>query len=188
MVALREQFQRRAARVDPKRLVFVDESGANTAMTRSRARAPRGQRAVGSAPQGHWKTTTLLGALRLSGPVAGVTVDGPTDRDVFRLFVTDALAPALRKGDVVVWDNLPAHKAAGVTRTLAARGARLLPLPPYSPDFSPIEPEWSKMKQILRTAEARTAETLGQAAAQAFASVTAKDARGWFGKCGYCVR
>lgn len=175
------------ARIDPKRLIFVDESGANTAMTRTRARAPRGQRAVGAVPHGHWKTMTMLGALRLTGPVAGVTVDGPTDTEVFRVFVTDALAPALHRGDVVVWDNLAAHKAAGVTRTLTARGARFLPLPPYSPDLSPIEPEWSKVKQVLRTAEARTPEALGQAASRAFAKITASDARGWFGKCGYGV-
>lgn len=185
--ALRQIFRRRVARIDPKRLVFVDESGANTVMTRSHARAPRGERAVGALPHGHWKTMTLIGALRLKGPVTGVTVNGPTDTEVFRTFVTDALAPALRRGDVVVWDNLSSHKAAGVTRTLAARGARFLPLPPYSPDLSPIEPEWSKVKQILRTAEARTPEALGQAAGRAFASITAKDARGWFGKCGYCV-
>jgi len=156
-------------------------------MTRSRARAPRGQRAVGAVPHGHWKTMTLLGALRLQGPVAGVTVDGPTDTEVFRVFVTEALAPALHRGDVVVWDNLAAHKAAGVIGTLAACGARFLPLPPYSPDLSPIEPEWSKVKQVLRTAEARNPEALGQAAAHAFAAITASDARGWFGKCGYCV-
>jgi transposase len=123
---------------------------------------------------------TLIGALRLKGPVTGVTVNGPTDTEVFRAFVTDALAPALRRGDVVVWDNLSSHKAAGLTRTLATRGARFLPLPPYSPDLSPIEPEWSKVKQVLRAAEARTPEALGQATARAFA---AKDARGWFGKC-----
>jgi transposase len=185
--ALRQAFRRRVARIDPKRLVFVDESGANTAMTRSRARAPRGERAVGALPHGHWKTMTLIGALRLKGPVTGVTVNGPTDTEVFRVFVTDALAPALHRGDVVVWDNLSAHKAAGVTRTLAARGARLLPLPPYSPDLSPIEPEWSKVKQVLRSAEARTPQALGEATARAFAAITAKDARGWFANCGYCV-
>src|SRR5208283_2685688 len=135
--ALRQAFRRRVARIDPKRLVFVDESGANTAMTRSHARAPRGQRAVGALPHGHWKTMTLIGALRLKGPVTGVTVNGPTDTEVFRAFVTDALAPALHRGDVVVWDNLSSHRAAGLTRTLATRGARFLALPPYSPDLSP---------------------------------------------------
>jgi len=187
VVASRQAFRRRVARIDPKRLVFVDESGANTVMTRTRARAPRGHRAVGAVPHGHWKTLTLLGALRLNGPVAGVTVNGPTDTDVFRLFVNDALAPALHRGDVVVWDNLAAHKAAGVMQTLAAHGARFLPLPPYSPDLSPIEPQWSKVKQVLRSVEARTPQALGQAAADAFAAITAKDARGWFRKCGYCV-
>jgi transposase len=183
----RRSFLRRVARINPKHLIFVDESGANTAMSRTRARAPRGHRAVGTLPHGHWKTMTLLGALGLKGPVAGVTVDGPTDTEVFRAFVTNALAPALHRGDVVVWDNLSAHKAAGVTRTLTNCGARLLPLPPYSPDLSPIEPEWSKVKQALRSAQARTPEALGQAVAHAFGTITAKDARGWFRKCGYCV-
>ena len=170
-----------------KKFVFVDESGANTSMTRTRGRAPRGERAEGSVPNGHWSTVTMIGALRLEGLAAAATVDAATDGPVFRSFVTDALVPALRRGDVVVWDNLSPHKAAGVAEAVESAGASLMPLPPYSPDFSPIEPMWSKVKQALRTAEARTPQALGEAAASAFASVTASDARGWFAQCGYCV-
>ena len=156
-------------------------------MTRTRGRAPRGTRVEGSVPNGHWSTLTMIGALRLEGVAAAATVDAATDGPIFRSFVTDALVPALRRGDVVVWDNLSPHKAAGVAEAVASAGASLMPLPPYSPDFSPIEPMWSKVKQGLRSAEARTPQALGAAAAGAFASVTAADARGWFGDCGYCV-
>ncbi len=187
MRALRGWYRHRVARVDAGRLVFADESGANTAMTRSRGRAPVGERAPGAVPHGHWKQLTMLGALRLEGPVAEATIESGTDADVFRLFVTRALAPALRRGDVVVWDNLPSHAAADVSDVLQARGATLLPLPPYSPDLSPIEPAWSKVKQALRAAEARDAALLAHAAGVAFASITSSDTRGWFGKCGYCV-
>ena len=165
----------------------MDESGANTAMTRPRGRAPRGERVEGSVPNGHWSTLTMIGALRLDGLAAAVTIDAATDGPVFRSFVTDALVPALRRGDVVVWDNLSPHKAAGVAEAVEAAGASLMPLPPYSPDYSPIEPMWSKVKQCLRTAAARTLPALRDAADAAFAAVTAADAGGWFDHCGYCV-
>jgi transposase len=184
---LREQWWRQVRQIDVNDLVFVDESGANTHMTRTRGRAPRGQRAGGSVPQGHWKTLTLLGALRLHGIAAAATIAAPTDAEVFGVFVQEVLAPALRSGDVVAWDNLAPHRAAGIEEVVAAAGARLLPLPPYSSDYSPMEPCWSKVKQYLRNAEARTEGALGEAARQGFASVTAADARGWFEMCGYCV-
>lgn len=156
-------------------------------MTRMRARAPVGERAAGFVPQGHWKTMTMLGALRLEGVAAAATIEAATDALVFDVFVRECLTPALRAGDVVVWDNLAPHKAQAVRETVEARHARLEPLPPYSPDLSPIEPCWSKVKQHVRSAEPRTPEALGAAAAKAFASVTAADARGWFEHCGYCV-
>lgn len=156
-------------------------------MTRARARAPKGQRAVGSIPNGHWQTMTLIGALRLEGIVAAVTVDAPTDSDLFRLFVKNALAPALRKGDLVVMDNLSPHKASGVRQMIEATGAELMYLPPYSPDLSPIEPCWSKVKEHLRTVGPRTNARLGKSAHDAFAAVSASDARGWFANCGYVV-
>jgi transposase len=185
---LRREWAEGAKDVPAKKLVFVDESGANTSMTRARGRAPRGEPVPGAVPNGHWSTLTMIGALRLEGLAAAATVDAATDGPIFRSFVTNALVPALRRGDVVVWDNLSPHKAAGVAEAVEAAGASLMPLPPYSPDFSPIEPMWSKVKQDLRGAEARTPTALGEAAADAFASVTAADARGWFGDCGYCVQ
>lgn len=187
MRRLRRQWLEEVKQVPAAKLVFVDESGANTAMTRARGRAPRGERVPGAVPNGHWSTLTMIGALRLEGVAAAATVDAATDSPIFRSFVTDALVPALRRGDVVAWDGLAPHKAAGVGEAVEAAGASLLPLPPYSPDLSPIEPMWSKVKQVLRSAEARTPEALGDAAAGAFASITAADARGWFGQCGYCA-
>jgi transposase len=184
---LRRAWLERVAAVPAEALVFVDESGANAAMTRTRGRAPPGERVVGRVPHGHWTTLTMLGALRLAGVVAAATVPSATDTPVFASFVAEALVPALRAGDVVVWDNLSPHKAAGLEGLLASAGASVMPLPPYSPDLSPIEPCWSKVKQFLRAAGARDEVALGEAAQRAFASVTAADARGWFRACGYCV-
>ena len=184
---LRREWRRRAAAVPAERLVFVDESGANTAMTRTRGRAPPGERVVGRVPCGRWETLTMLGAVRLDGVAAAATVPAATDTPVFTSFVSEALVPALRDGDVVVWDNLGPHRAAGPAGLVESAGAELMPLPPYSPDFSPIEPCWSKVKQFLRSAGARDESSLGQAAQRAFASVTPDDTRGWFEQCGYCV-
>jgi transposase len=185
--ALRGHWKKRIAQVDPAKLVFVDESGINTAMTRTRGRGSPGERVEGAVPQGHWTTLTMLGALRLEGMAAAATVDAATDTQVFDAFVRDALVPALRCGDVVVWDNLAPHKAQQVCQAVEQRQARLMPLPPYSPDLSPIEPCWSKVKGHVRDVEPRTPEALGHAAAEGFARVTAANARGWFAKCGYSV-
>jgi transposase len=185
--ALRGHWKKRIAKVDAARLVFVDESGINTAMTRARGRAAPGERVIGAVPQGHWKTLTMIGALRLEGMAAAATIDAATDTDVFSVFVHQSLVPALQAGDVVVWDNLSPHKAAQVKEAIEQAKAKLEPLPPYSPDLNPIEPCWSKVKQHVRSAEPRTDAALGEAAANGFASVTARDAKGWFEKCGYCV-
>jgi transposase len=186
--ALRGQFKKRLAAEDPARLVFVDESGINTAMTRSRGRAEPGKRVSGAVPQGHWTTLTMIGALRLEGMATAVTVDAATDTDVFGAFVREALVPALRPGDVVLWDGLAPHKAQQMQHEVEQAKARLIPLPPYSPDLSPIEPGWSKVKGHVRDVAPRDAQTLGDAAAEGFASISAADARGWFKKCGYCVQ
>ena len=183
---MRGPWKKKIAQVEPTKLVFVDESGINTAMTRTRARAPAGERAEGAVPQGHW-TTLTMGALRLEGMAAAVTVDAATDSEIFDRFVREALVPVLKAGDVVVWDNLAPHKTVAAKEAVEQKQARLELLPPYSPDLSPIEPCWSKVKQQVRSAEARTPKALGQAAAESFARVTATDARGWFTKCGYCV-
>ena len=139
----------------------------------------------GAVPLGHWEVTTLIGALALNGVRASFSVDAATDADIFQVFVQQVLRSALQPGDVVIWDNLPAHKSAELKPVLESAHATLLPLPPYSPDFNPIEQCWSKVKESLRSAQARTTEALQEAIAQAFAAVTASDARGWFQHCGY---
>jgi transposase len=169
-------------------LKFIDESGTNIAMTRLYGRAPRGQRVVGSVPQNYGQNITMLAALSATGVEAVMTVEGATDGDVFRTYVRRVLAPTLSKGDIVVLDNLGAHKVEGVREVIEARGARLIYLPPYSPDLNPIERCWSKIKTALRAAKARTREALEVAISQALATVTESDARAWFKHCGYALR
>lgn len=185
MRLLRQAYLAEVATVAAEHLVVVDESGAKTSMTRTRGRAPRGERVHASVPGGRWQVTTMIGAVRLDGVAAACTVPAATDGATFLAFAREALAPALRPGDVVVMDNLGAHKVKGVREAIEAAGARLLYLPPYSPDLSPIELCWSKVKQFLRSAAARTAEALGEAIVAAFATVTATDLRNWFRHCGY---
>lgn len=187
MTKLRRAWCGAVAKIDPAKLVFVDESGVNTAMTRTRGRAPRGQRVHGAVPHGDWKTVTLLGAIRCDGMAAAATAPFSTDTDLFRTFVNQALVPALHRGDVVVWDGLAPHKAAGLKHSLQSAGAELMPLPPYSPDLSPIEPCWAKVKEIVRAAEPRDEQAIGEATTRAFAAITSTDARGWFKHCGYLV-
>lgn len=149
-------------------------------MTRLYARC-RGVRRIAEAiPGGHWKTVTLVGAIRLSGMFAPMTVEAATDAEIFLAYVDRVLCPELKPGDVVVMDNLSSHKVQGVRERIAAAGAELLYLPPYSPDLNPIEKPWSKLKQYLRAAKARTAEQLQQAIADALRSITAHDAAAWF--------
>lgn len=185
MIELRRRYWERAGSIPARRFVFIDESGATTAMTRTRGRAPRGERVHGSAPHGHWKVTTMIGAIRLSGIAAVMTVDSPTDSDVFRTFVERVLVPALNPGDVVVMDNLSPHKACGVAEMIEAANAELWYLPPYSPDYNPIEKCWSKIKEFLRSAKARTQRMLERAIARGLRKVSVSDARGWFKECGY---
>jgi transposase len=149
--------------MDPSRFVFLDETGASTNMVRRTGWGPRGERLVDAAPWGHWKTTTIVAGLRSSGLIAPLVVDGPMNGITFRAYVEQMLAPALLPGDVVVMDNLPAHKVAGVEVALREVGASLLYLPPYSPDLNPIEQVFSKLKALLRKAAARTRDTLWSA-------------------------
>lgn len=135
--------------IDPQQVVFIDESGARTNMTRERGRGPRGERVVAHTPHGHWKTTTMISGVRLDGPCATMVLDGATDADAFRAYVQHVLVPQLRVGDVVVMDNLQPHKAAGVREMIESAGATLLYLPPYSPDYNPIENMWSKVSAGL---------------------------------------
>jgi len=165
--------------------VFLDESGVTTEMTRRYGRALRGERVVEGAPAGHWRTLTLLGALTAEGMLATMTIESPTDGDVFLAYLEQVLCPRLQPGQVVILDNLAAHKVAGVRSLIEARGAQLLYLPPYSPAFNPLEQAWSTLKQRLRAAKARIVEALEQAAAEAIGAITADNAAAWFTHCGY---
>jgi transposase len=166
-------------------LVFVDECGTHTSMTRLRARAPKGERARGRVPRNRGKNTTLLASMGSGGMGPCMTVVGSTTKAVFEAYVERVLAPSLRPGQVVVLDNLGAHRGERVHELVEARGCSLLFLPPYSPDFSPIEEAFSKIKALLRKAKARTREVLLEATGRAIDAVSARDARGYFGHCGY---
>lgn len=183
----RDAWHDQLAGIDPHKLVFLDESGAKTDMARLRGRCDRSERLKTHSPAGHWTITTMISAVRLSGPFAAAVIDGATDSDVFRSYVNEVLTPNLTPGDVVVMDNLQPHKAAGVREAIEAAGATLLYLPPYSPDFNPIENLWSKVKQFLRSAAARTFDRLCEAIDAALAAVTADDCRGFFNHCGYAI-
>jgi transposase len=161
-------------------LIFLDESGVSTQMTRRYARAERGVRVHESTPEGNWKILTILGAMNLSGMIATMTIEAATDAEVFLAYLEHVLCPALRPGDVVIMDNLSSHKVSGVRELLEAAGAELLYLPPYSPDLNPIEKAWAKLKQLLRTAKARTAETLEQAITDHLPDIRPQDAQAWF--------
>ena len=176
----RKEWPQRLAGVSSDRLVFVDESGANTQMTRRRGRGPVGQRLVCAVPQGHYQTTTLIAAVRTKGPQAPWLFDGAMDGPTFQAWVRQGLAPTLRPGDVVILDNLATHKVPGVPEAIEAAGARLEYLPPYSPDLNPIESMWSKVKESMRSHNPRTGRQLLKAAASAFAAVTPADCHGFF--------
>jgi transposase len=147
--------------------------------------AAKGARVPEAIPAGHWRSFTLLGAITCSGLLATMTIEAATDGDVFQAFVEQVLGPRLRPGQIVVMDNLSAHKAPAIRQSIEAAGATLLYLPPYSPDLNPIEKCWSKIKQILRSLKARTAETLEAAMASALASISSENAGAWFQHCGY---
>jgi transposase len=175
----RRAVRREVAGIDPQRLVFVDESGANTAMTRTYGRAPVGKRVHGSAP-GHWDSVTLICGLRLSGVTAPVVFQGATNTAVFETYVRQALVPQLQAEDVVIWDNLKPHKAKAVVSAVEGAGAHVLPLPPWSSDRTPLEERYSKVKGALRSVAARTTETLTAAIGSALHDISAQDILGWF--------
>jgi transposase len=157
-------------------------------MTRLWGRAPKGQRICEAMPQGHWQVLTTLGAMSQRGIEAVMTIPSPTDGDIFTAYVQQVLSPKLRAGDVVILDNLSAHKVTGIRELVEARGAQLLYLPPYSPDLNPIELAWSKFKHYLRTAKSRTAEALDRAVMEALQTITADNAAAWFRHCGYGIQ
>lgn len=175
------------AGVSADRLVFVDESGANTQMTRRYGRSPAGQRLVCPVPHGHYQTTTMIAGVRRKGPQAPWLFGGAMDGELFLAWVKQGLVRCLQPGDVVVMDNLATHKVAGVREAIEGAGARLEYLPPYSPDFNPIELMWSKVKQRIKSREPRNARQLHQAAGTAFAAVTPADCQGFFLHAGYAT-
>lgn len=160
MLARRRAWFKGKPDLDPERLVFIDETGASTKMARLRERAKRGTRCRSPIPHGHWKTTTFTGALRMTGLTAPMVLDGPMTGEWFFAYVEQVLGPTLRPGDVVILDNLPAHKGIAARLAIEAVGARMLFLPPYSPDFNPIKNAFSKLKSILRKSAARSVAEL----------------------------
>ena len=178
----REEFIARIATIAPERLIFLDESGVTTSMTRFYARSVGG-RIHEATPGGHWKIMTILGAMSLEGMIATMHIEEATDADIFLAYVEQVLCPALKPGAVVVLDNLSSHKVSRVEQLIRAAGAELLYLPPYSPDLNPIEKAWSKLKQLLRAAKARTKEALEQAITEALKLITPENARAWFRLC-----
>jgi transposase len=159
----RQAWQASQPDTPAEQLIFLDETWASTDMTPTRGRAPIGKRCLGRAPYGHWKTTTFVCALRTTGLVAPLVLDGPINGQTFRAWVEQMLVPTLRPGDVVVLDNLGSHKVSGIAEAIQAAGAQLRYLPPYSPDFNPIEQVFAKLKTLLRKAATRTVETLWDA-------------------------
>lgn len=176
----REEFVETIGKIDLDRLIFLDESGVSTQMTRLYARSTGGARIHETTPDGRWKILTILGAISTRGMIATMTIEAATDREIFLAYLEEVLCPKLRSGDVVVMDNLSSHKVNGVRQRIEAVGARLLYLPPYSPDLNPIEKAWAKLKQLLRAAKARTKEALDQAIALLLPLLTVEDAKAWF--------
>lgn len=165
----------------------MDETGSNIAMTRRYGRAPKGVRVHDRVPKNFGRNVTILGTLSAQGLEAVMTVDGATDAAVFRAYVQQVLAPTLHPGEIILMDNLSAHKVKGIREAIEATGAHLVYLPPYSPDYSPIELCWSKLKTVLRAAKARSRDVLDQAVTTAIATITSEDARHWFAHCGYAL-
>jgi transposase len=180
-------FRRRVSGIDPGRLIFIDEAAVNTAMARHFGRAAPGERVVESVPRNYGEQTSMISALGLRGLLATMTLEGAVDTLAFSAYINEVLAAELYRGDVIILDNLNVHKASQIKQVAAARGARVIWLASYSPDMSPIEQCWSKIKQLLRAAKARTREELEEALVRAMKLVTSSDIRGWFNCCGYLV-
>ena len=184
-MAAREAWFAAQIDLDPDKLVFIDETGANTKMTRLRGRAARGQRCRAPVPFGHWNTTAFTAGLRMSGMSAPVLLEGPMDGDTFLAYIEQVLVPTLTVGDTVIMDNLCAHNMAGVRPAIEAAGANLLYLPPYSPDFNPIEMAFSKLKAILRAAAQRNLDGLWNTIKQAIECFTPTECANYFAAAGY---
>ena len=185
MRAAREAWFESQPDLDPARLIFIDETGLNTKMARLRGRCRRGERLFASIPHGHWCTTTFVAGLRLSGIDAPMLLDGAMNGDAFLAYVRQVLVPTLAPGDIVVMDNLPAHKVIGAREMIEKAGATLMFLPPYSPDFNPIEQAFAKLKALLRKAAARTKETLWNKVGEVLDAFTPEECANYFTATGY---
>ncbi len=185
VAAAREAWKRLQATLDPAKLVFIDETGTATNMTRTRGRALRGERLVGYTPHGHWKMTTCVAALRLTGVVAPLVLDGPMNGETFVAYIEQFVLPTLTPGDIVIMDNLSSHKAAAVRPLLERAGAHLMYLPPYSPDLNPIEMLFAQLKAYLRKAKARTVDTLWRAIGDFIKTVTPQQCANYIAYDGY---
>jgi len=179
----REEFIAKIGTITSERLIFLDESGVTTSMTRLYARAPGGTRISEGTPDSRWKILTILGALSTRGMIATMTIEEATDGDIFLAYLDHCLCPQLRAGDVVVMDNLSSHKVDGVEQRIKKCGAQVLYLPPYSPDLNPIEKAWAKLKALLRKAKARGKEALDQAITELLPLITPENAAAWFKHC-----
>ncbi len=181
----RSAFGERLRGVDPKRLVFVDESSTNVALTPRYARAPKRERAHGKAPRNWGKNVTLISSITLEGMGPSMSIEGSSDTESFGLYMREILAPRLEAGQIILMDNLSVHKSRWVRELIEHRGCQLWLLPSYSPDFNPIEEAFSKVKTLLRKAKARTLGALFEATAEVLLAVSGEDARGYFEHCGY---
>ena len=183
----RARWAKAKSRVAHRRLLFIDESGAKTNMTRLYARAARGVRVYDRVPNGRWETTTMIAAIGRNGPQAPWVIDGPMDGAAFTVWAEQVLAPTLEPGDIIVMDNLSVHKNQDARAAIEAQGTEIWDLPPYSPDLNPIEKMWSKVKALLRQSKARDTEALYTAIGHAMAKVSHNDIVNWFTSCGYSL-
>jgi transposase len=181
----RQKWMKKSRRLPAQRLIFIDQTGINTRMDRTYGRAPVGQRVIGKIPERHYQASTLMGALHFGGEFESLVYPGGTDVTAVLTFIETQLVPVLRPGDIVIWDNLSPHHSPAVIRAIEATGARVEYLPPYSPDFNPIEKLWSKVKGCLRGIAARTQEALIDGLDKALQQVTTLDVQHWFKHCGY---
>jgi transposase len=181
----RRKWRTARRRWDPAKLVFLDETWASTNMTRRYGRAPRGQRCVGAVPHGHWKTTTFIAGLRHDSIIAPLVLDGPMDGAAFLAYVQTFLCPTLRPGDIVIADNLGSHKVAGVRQAIAAAGATIVYLPPYSPDLNPIEKLFAKLKALLRKAAKRSVDALWKHIGMLLNAFPPQECSNYFAAAGY---
>ena len=184
----RNEWQTAQPKMEIDKLFFLDESGTNTGMTRLYGRSPSNERVVDYTPDVRFERTSILSSVRSNGDMVPLVYEGALNGDLFKAYVVECLVPTLGKGDIVIMDNLTSHKVAGVVDSIVAAGAKVIYLPPYSPDFNPIEMMWSKIKAYLRKVKARTKELLENAIAEALDRVTTSDILAWFVECGYSIR